>query len=108
MAAIYWPLLYFGFSRTFRERDFDVDRFFGGICVVGLALVGYMLDDAGARPPVRASGPGWAARRGRRELRSRVRRDFGFWSAFIVYPAIALLAIGRLVYERNRALTWIA
>ena len=107
MAAIYWPLLYFGFSRTFREREFDIDRFFGALAVVGVGLVAYMLMMRALNRPFEP--PDQIGKLGEVVASSGTiyRRDFGFWSAFIVYPAIAILAISRVVYERDRILTWI-
>ena len=42
LALFYWPLLYFGFTRALRERQFNVSRLWANLAVVAVGLAAYM------------------------------------------------------------------
>jgi hypothetical protein len=104
----YWPALYFGFSRVLRERDVDLNRLVRLIVVAGLALTAYMFLMRALNRPFESTDP---TRGHLGEVTASsghiFHRDFGFWSAFIVYPIVALIAAGKLLYSRRGELAWL-
>jgi uncharacterized membrane protein YwzB len=108
LALFYWPILYVGFSRVLRERGVDFGRLLRVIVAIGLGLTLYMFLMRLLNRPFESTSPG-IGHLGQVETSTGhvFHRDFGFWSAYIVYPIIALIALGKLVYTRNRALAWL-
>ena len=103
LALIYWPLLYFGFTRIFRERGFDAALFWRVIAVVALGLaswmfiartLGFQFNDTGLGEVPTGEG-------------TFVRRNFGFAAAFIVYPALALVGIAGMAHGGTRNWRWV-
>jgi hypothetical protein len=103
LALIYWPLLYFGFTRIFRERGFDATLFWRVIAVVALGLaswmfiartLGFQFNDTGLGEVPTGEG-------------TFVRRNFGFAAAFIVYPTLALVGIAGMAHGGTRNWRWV-
>lgn len=105
----YWPILYFGFSRVLRETAVNHARVLRGIVIAGVLLIAYMFLMRLLNRPfesldsTRGHLGGVVASSG-----EVFHRDFGFWSAFIVYPIVALIAVGKLIYARRNEMTWLA
>jgi hypothetical protein len=109
MAAIYWPILYLGFSRIFQERTADRSRIFRAIVVIALGLIAYMfLMRALHRPFEPKVWQGGSLGRVTSSGGIVFHRDYGFYSAYIVYPILALIAVGRLIYAQTRQHLWLA
>jgi hypothetical protein len=105
-ALFYWPMLFWGYSRLISERSLDAPRLMRLSLLVGVGLTAYMfLMRALDRPFER---PGQIGTLGIIQSSSGdlVRRDFGFASAFIFYPTLALLGVSVLIYTRRRVATW--
>lgn len=102
----YWIFLYIGYSRLFRRSDLRLERVLV-LCVwAGLALVGYMLAMRALGRPFESEGKtalGQVVVSGGNVLH----RDFGFASAFIFYPTLALLGMAILMYSRRRRTIWL-
>ncbi len=108
IALFYWPALAFSFSRILREEGIDLSRTLRWCVVVLVGLIAYMLlmrvlnrpfesaDQVGSLGAVPAASG------------AVFRRDFGFASAFILYPILALLGMSILTYARDRARLWFA
>jgi len=103
LALIYWPLLYFGFVRAFRERGFDASIFWCGVAVVAIGLatwmfvarmLGYEFHDSGLGEVPTGED-------------TFVRRNFGFAAAFILYPTLALVGIAGMSHGGNRNWRWV-
>jgi hypothetical protein len=108
LSLFYWPILYFGFSRALRERGVDYGRLLRGIVAIGIGLTLYMFLMRVLNRPFESTNQA-VGHLGQVETSTGqvFHRDFGFWSAYIVYPIIALVALGKLVYTRNRPLAWL-
>lgn len=102
LALVYYPLLLFGYTRIVRERALDTKLLWRYLAIVGLGLAAWMFlarvvhyteNDPGlANVPV---GGG-----------QTVARNFGFASAFIVYPALALVGMAGMAYSGTRQSWW--
>lgn len=107
MALFYWPILYFGFSRILRERGANGLRVLHGLVVISLALIAYMfLMRALHRPFEPKVWEGGSLGRVMSSGGEIYHRDYGFYSAYTVYPMLALIALGKLLYERTRQQMW--
>jgi len=103
----YWPILYFGFSRILREKGADASRILHGIVVISLALVAYMfLMRALHRPFEPEQWQGGSLGGVEANSGNVYHRDYGFYSAYIVYPLLALIAVAKLLYERANEKMW--
>jgi hypothetical protein len=102
IALIYLPLLYVGFARVLRETDLRSSLLWRNLALVALGLAAWMFvaralnhpfhDPGSARVP---TAPGEA-----------VFRNFGFASAFIVYPALALVGIAGMAHGGGARRSW--
>jgi len=102
MSLVYWPLLYFGFTRVLRERTLKSSLLWRNLAYVALGLAGWMFlaralnhpfDDPGlGRVP---TGDG-----------QTVYRNFGFAAAFVVYPVLALAGIAGMAHGGDRRRRW--
>jgi len=98
---IYGAGFYFGLGRIMREREFDLEKAVRNLLIVALGFVAYMAfarltnspfetdDTAGRLGTVVTTG-------------GELRRDYGFASAFILYPVIALAGAAYLLYNPRR------
>lgn len=108
LALFYWPLLYFGFSRVLRERGVDYSRVVRAIVAIGLGLTAYMFLMRFLNRPFESTNQVTGHLGEVVSSTGQVfHRDFGFWSAYIVYPIVALIAVGQLVYSRKRVFAWL-
>jgi len=103
VAVIYWPLLYFGFSRVLRERGLDVSLLWRALALVALALAGWMFVARAFNQPFEDTGLA--------EVPigedTFVRRNYGFAAAFIVYPALALVGMAGMAYGAGHRWRWV-
>lgn len=105
----YWPVLYFGFSRVLREVGVNQARILRGIVIVGVVLIGYMFLMRLLNRPFESLDSTRGHLGGVVASSGQVfHRDFGFWSAFIVYPIITLIGVGKLFYAKGSEMTWLA
>ncbi len=99
MSLIYLPLLIVGFGALMRERNIDLRRLAIGCALVTAALIGWML-------VARATGRTFeTVNQLGRVITSGgdyLRRDYGFSSAFIVYPLAACAAYAHLSHAPRR------
>ncbi|MGI8886654.1 MAG: O-antigen ligase family protein [Gaiellaceae bacterium] len=103
VALVYWPLLYFGYTRILRERALRTSLLWRNLAYVALGLATWMFvarvldlpfDDPGlGRVP---TGDG-----------QEVLRNFGFAGAFVVYPLLALAGISGMAHGGERRRQWI-
>lgn len=103
LPLIYFPIYYFGFARVVREkrlRDADLIRTMA-VVAVGFVAWMFLMRLTGQRfeSPSQTSG-----RLGEVVISNGdvLHRDYGFASAFIVYPLLALGAIAYLVHAGRR------
>jgi hypothetical protein len=108
LALFYWPLLYFGFSRVLRERGVDYRLVVRAIVAIGIGLTAYMFLMRFLNRPFESTNQVTGHLGEVVSSTGQVfHRDFGFWSAYIVYPIVALIAVGKLVYSRQRVFPWL-
>jgi hypothetical protein len=102
LALVYYPLLLFGYTRVLREAALDTRLLWRYLAIVGLGLAAWMFlarvfhyteNDPGLANVPTAEG-------------ETVPRNFGFASAFIVYPALALVGIAGMAYAGTRRSWW--
>jgi hypothetical protein len=97
---IYSVGFYFGFARIVRERDFDLDKAVRNLLVVALGFVAYMAFARVTNSPFETDETvgrlGTVVTTG-----GELRRDYGFASAFILYPVLALAGAAYLLYGRR-------
>jgi len=103
-SAIYWPVLFFGYGAILRERSLNRRHLFGQFIGACLGFVGFMILMRLFNHPFERS----------RHLLSFVpttsgtfRRDYGLYSAFIIYPVFALVAIGYALQRRTQVGRWV-
>jgi len=102
LALFYWPLLYFGFTRILAEKSLDTRLLWRNLALVAVGFAVYMLvaralghpfEDPGlAQVP---TGPG-----------ETVPRNFGFASAFTIYPVLAVVGVAGMANDRAHRLRW--
>jgi hypothetical protein len=102
VALVYFPLLYFGFSRVLREIGLNRALLWGNLALVALGLVAWMFLARALNHPF--NDPGLA--RVPTGSGETVLRNFGFASAFIVYPALALVGIAGMAHGVGRRWWW--
>jgi hypothetical protein len=104
--VLYWTLLYFSFQRIFRERDFDERRFLKGVVYTSLAFVGFMAAMRAINHPFDRN-PHSGSLAVVPTTAGNFRRDYGFGSAYTIYPSIAILALGVSFYASRLRLRWV-
>jgi hypothetical protein len=102
VALVYWPLLYFGFTRVLRERELNTSLLWRNLAYVALGLAGWMFLARALNHPFEDPGLG-VVPTGEGEV---VFRNFGFAAAFIVYPALALVGIAGMAHGGGRRSRW--
>jgi hypothetical protein len=103
LALVYWPLLYFGFTRVLRERALDVSLVWRDLALVALGLAGWMFVARAINHPFHDPGLAQVAT----GENTSILRNFGFAGAFIVYPVLALVGIAGMAHGRSRGSRWI-
>jgi hypothetical protein len=97
---IYSAGFYFGFGRIVRERGFQLDKAARNLLIVALGFVAYMALARLTNSPFETNE---TAALGEVTTTGGVfRRDYGFASAFILYPALALAGAAYLLYSPRR------
>jgi hypothetical protein len=109
LALFYWPILAFSFSRILREEGIDLALVLRWCVGVVVCLIVYMLLMRGLNRPFESPDVTGGSLGGVPGSDGQVfRRDFGFASAFILYPVLALLAMSVLTYARRNVRLWFA
>jgi hypothetical protein len=108
MGLFYWPILYFGFSRVLREKAADSSRVLHGIVAISIGLVAYMFFMRALHRPFEPEEWQGGSLGGVISNSGEIyHRDYGFYSAYIVYPMLAVIAVGKLLYDRTRQQMWL-
>jgi hypothetical protein len=98
---IYAVGFYFGLSRIIRERAFELDKAVRNLLLVSLAFVAYMALARLTNSPFETNetegGLGTVV-----TTEGELRRDYGFASAFILYPVLAVAGAAYLLYNPRR------
>jgi len=98
---IYAVGFYVGLGRIIRERTFDLDKAVRNLLLVALALVAYMAFARLTNSPFETDET--VGRLGTVvTTEGELRRDYGFASAFILYPVLALAGTAYLLYSPRR------
>jgi hypothetical protein len=94
---------YFGLGRIVREPGFDLDRSVRALLLAGLALLAYFAATRFANTPFENETNPDVGHLGTVVTTAGVlRRDYGFASAFIVYPALGLGGAAYLLHGARR------
>jgi hypothetical protein len=103
LALFYWPLLYFGFTRVLAERSLDKRLLWRNLLLVALGLAFYMFIARALNHPFQDQGlanvPTGAG--------ETVQRNFGFASAFTIYPTLVIAAIAAFASARDHRVRWL-
>ena len=103
LALFYWPLLYFGFTRVLAEKSLLRPLLWRNLLIVALGFAVYMFGARALNHPFQ--DPGLAnVPTGVGEV---VQRNFGFASAFTIYPILAIAAIAAFSSTRDHRLRWL-
>jgi hypothetical protein len=98
---IYAAGFFFGLGRIIRERTFDLDKAARNLLIVALGFVTYMAFARLTNSPFETDETvgrlGTVVTTG-----GELRRDYGFASAFILYPVLALAGTAYLLYGPRR------
>jgi hypothetical protein len=102
LALFYWPLLYFGFTRVLAEVVLDKRVLWRNLALVAIGFVMFMFIARALNHPFQdpglalvPTGPG-----------ETVPRNFGFASAFTIYPVLALAALSALANTGTNRFRW--
>jgi hypothetical protein len=102
LALFYWPLLYFGFTRVLAERSLNKRLLWRNLLFVALGFALYMFAaralNHSFQDPGLANVPTGAG-----EI---VQRNFGFASAFTIYPILAIAGIAAFSAARDHRVRW--
>jgi hypothetical protein len=102
IALVYWPLLYFGFSRVLRERRLNRQLLWRNCAAVALGLAGWMFVARALNHPFHDPGLALVST----GETTSVSRNFGFAGAFIVYPVLALVGLAGMAHGGSRRTHW--
>jgi hypothetical protein len=105
MALLYFPLLFFAFSRILRERNVRMDKLWRLLASAAVGLIVWMFVMRILNKPFEGNSGFSELGRITTSEGSTVRRDFGAASAFIVYPTLALAGVAAMVYSSRRHMT---
>jgi hypothetical protein len=104
VALFYWPLLFFGFTRVLAEVDMDRRLLWRNLAFVGVGFAAYMFGARALNHPFNAPGLALVPT-GESES---VPRNFGFQSAFTIYPIVAIAGIAGMATGREQRRRWIS
>jgi hypothetical protein len=102
LALFYWPLLYFGFTRVLAEKDLETRMLWRNLALVAVGFAVYMFGARALNHPFEDSGLALVPT-GTDET---VPRNFGFASAFTIYPVLALVAVAGMANDRENRVRW--
>jgi hypothetical protein len=102
LALFYWPLLYFGFTRVLAEKELETRLLWRNLALVALGFAAYMFGARALNHPFQDSGLALVPT-GPDET---VPRNFGFASAFTVYPVLAIVAVAGMANDREHRFRW--
>lgn len=102
LALFYWPLLYFGFTRILAEESLDSRQLWRNFALVAAGFAVYMFIARALNHPFQ--DPGLAQVPTGDE--STVPRNFGFASAFTIYPVLAVVGVAGMANDRAHRLRW--
>jgi hypothetical protein len=104
-ALFYFPLLFFSFSRLLRERDLDPRKLWRNLAYAVLGFVTWMLLMRVLNHPFETttSHLGIVLTSSGQE----VHRDFGFASAFALYPILGLVGFAGMAWNARPRATWV-
>ena len=102
LALFYWPLLYFGFTRILAEENLDSRLLWRNLALVAVGFAVYMFVARALNHPFQ--DPGLAQVPTGEE--STVPRNFGFASAFTIYPVLAVVGVAGMANDRAHRLRW--
>lgn len=107
LPLFYWPILYWGFSRILRERGADRGTVFRGTVITITVLIAYMFAMRAIHHPFESSMSTSGSLARVSSFGGEVfRRDYGFYSAYTLYPILALIGIARALYDVRRRRAW--
>jgi hypothetical protein len=102
LALFYWPLLYVGFTRVLAEIDLNTRLLWRNLALVGIGFAVYMFIARALNHPFHDTGLALVPT-GPNET---VPRNFGFASAFTIYPPLGVAALAALATSRCNRLRW--
>jgi hypothetical protein len=97
-ALLYWPLLYFGFTRVLRERDLNIHFLWRDLACVAFGLAGWMFLARAINLPFHDPGLALVSTGDS----TTVQRNFGFAGAFVLYPVFALAGVAGMAHGWRR------
>jgi hypothetical protein len=106
MALLFIPLYTFAFSRILRERTLDLPRLYRVLGGIGLGFIVVMLGAHVTGKTFATTASFSQNSNGYKVVTADgtlLRRDYGFPSAFILYPALALSGLGCAVYATRKS-----
>jgi hypothetical protein len=106
LALFFFPLYIFAFSRILRERSLDLPRLYRTLGGVALAFIAFMLAARIAGKTFATTASFSQNSNGYKVVTADgtlLRRDYGFPSAFILYPVLALEALAFAIYSKTRS-----
>jgi hypothetical protein len=102
LALFYWPLLYFGFTRILAEPDFKIRPLWRNLALVAAGFAVYMFVARALNHPF--EDPGLALVPTGED--TTVPRNYGFASAFTIYPVLGLVGVAGMANDRQHRLRW--
>jgi hypothetical protein len=92
LALIYWPMLYFGLTRIFAEIGFEKRLLWRNLALVAVGFAVYMFFARILNHPFQDPGLAQVPT----GVQESVPRNFGFASAFTIYPVLAIAAVAAM------------
>jgi hypothetical protein len=103
-APLYYSVgFYVGLGRIVREKEFELDKAAKNLLIIALGLVAYMAFARVTNTPFESQTNTSIGHLGAVDTSAGVlRRDYGFASAFILYPALCVAGVAYLLYSPRR------
>jgi hypothetical protein len=101
-ALVYYPLLYVGLTRVLRERRLVPRSLWRDLAIVGIGFICWMYIARALHHPFRDPGLGEVAT----GENSTVLRNYGFASAFPIYPVLALVGVAGMAHGGSSRSRW--